>query len=484
MKYTLMLIAAIVLTALGFGVGCTKQASSGNNSASSASSLNPGQQFQAPNISGNLAPMGGGTSLLSISSLTGANSPSNGVLAPATLTLDLTATVDPAGGTLSSVVTIAGGAGVATQVAPMKWNLSFANPVLGTVSIVVKDSAGLSSSLSFVIPVQCSAASMAPIVFPANAISVTAGAGGAGYVNISVTPPSGGSGKGFTYAIDINGDGRMDYYTPNSSGATPIYLNPNPSWQNVYDLYAGSQNITVVAMDNQCQISKTYQQVVNYQSVMPAIQSGALASTSTPYYYIQGKVGPLSSGDTDPADNVNVFDAMDPGQNQDNSGIHVRCGYSWSASGGGVLSLSGFNTYNDGNTNSTTEASLQQSMSISMNIPNDNNASVLSISQLNSPATVNYQTSAAPDGNYIGSIYSGSCTASAYIVKATSEGTCGSSSGMMSGVVTMSGTYSCPSLSAGNKSVSVQNGYFYCQYNTADNCVGGGQEGGNPPPPH
>jgi hypothetical protein len=468
MKY-LMFSMAVVITALG--VGCSKTPSSNSNSAAS---LNPGLAYQSPSITGTLTPMGGGSSS-SISNLLGSSYSINAVTAPATLTLDLSKSSAPSGTAVTSNVTIATG-GTVTALGGQKFSLSFPNPILGAVTIAMTDGLGLTSTVSFNVPVTCNAAALAngPITFSANPITVTAAAS-AGYVNVSVAAPTGGSGSGFMYAIDINGDGRFD-------DQNQTYWSTTPTWSNVYTLYNGTRNVKVTAIDSKCQVEQSVTQAVNFAPILPAMQTGATAQIEG-YYYLQGQVDTLS-GSADTADTVHAYDAMDAG----GQGSHVRCGYNYGSNGQGSLSVNSYNVYSDGGSSSV-EASMAQVMDIAFNVPADTGG-LGTVTQSSTPvSTLTYQTAQSPDGAFSGSSYSNdgnaTCTATAKIVKTPSQGTCATIPNNQLMMIQMSGTYSCSSLSTGgvsSKSVKVTNGYFYCQYDTADNCVGGGQEGGNPPP--
>jgi hypothetical protein len=347
---------------------------------------------------------------------------------------------------------------------------------MGAVTVTVTDSLGLLSTISFNIPVTCDPSKLknGPITYSSNPISVTTGSSGAGYVNVSVAAPAGGSGVGFMYALDVNGDGRFDDYNNQ-------YWSSSPSWQNIYTLYNGTRNVKITAIDNQCLVEQSIVQPINFLPILPAIQSGPTAQPES-YYYLQGKVA-STSGSTDLADNVNPYDAMDSGT----SGNHVRCGYNYGSNGQGSLVVTSYNIYTDGGTSNL--AALYQGMTLGFNVPLDTGG-VGTVNQPSTPiSTLTYQTSQAPDGSIPGTKYTNAsganCTATAVIVKTPSQGTCASIPGNQLMMIQMSGTFSCSSLTNGGsplKTESVNNGYFYCQYDTANNCVGGGGGGGNPPP--
>jgi hypothetical protein len=471
MKILILLIMTVAgITAAG--VGCSNKAASNNNN--SAASLNPGLAFQSPSIDGILTPMGS-SSASSITNLLGSSYSINAVTSPATLTLDLSKSTAPSGTAISANVAIASG-GTVTSLGGMKYTLNFPNPILGAVTITLTDALGLQSKVSFNVPVTCDPNKLTngPITFSGSPISVTAAAS-AGFVNVSVAAPTGGSGSGFMYALDINGDGRFD-------DQNKTYWSTTNSWQNVYTLYDGARNVKVTAIDSKCQVEQSVTQSVNFANILPAMQTGGTAQVES-YYYLQGQVDPATTS-ADPADTVHSYDAMDDGA----QGNHVKCNYNYGSNGQGNLSIQSYNVYSDGGTSSV-EASMAQQMVLGFNVPADTGG-VGTVNQGSTPvSTLTYQTAQSPDGNYSGSLYNkdntANCTATAKIVKTPSQGTCATAPSNQVMMIQMTGTYSCSSLSTGgttSKSVKVTNGYFYCQYDTAQNCVGSGQEGGNPPP--
>ena len=342
------------------------------------------------------------------------------------------------------------------------------------MSLNVTDASGNVSTVAFTLPVSCNSSTYPPIALNMSQMTITAGAGGPGYVNVSIPGATGGSGGAFTYAIDLNGDGRFDDYNQQ-------YWNPSTSFTNMYTLYNGVRTVQVTAFDNNCQFEQTFSKQVDFSQVLPAIQSGTMA-TQTSYYYLQGNVSSLSNS-TDPADNVAPFDGM---ENAVGTPQHVLCSYA-----NGQFNITAANTYADGNTASS-ESLIKQQMELGWAITDPGTAG--SISQNNVPLTnLNYQTAASPDGLYNQYTYQmdTACTANVQVSRQTANQPCAAGqTGSQSPVTTILGTYSCPHLTAPavspdpkSRAVQVTSGYFYCQVAPANNCVGGGQGGGGQPPP-
>ncbi len=450
--------------------------------SSSASSVSPSAQYQAPQVNGVVKNMSDNSVMMNVSSLTSANNLSKPAVAPALVQLDLSKSVAPSGTALTAQVMV--GTVVQTASSPMKYSLNF--PISGSQSITITltDGLGIKSITKFSIPVSCDSSKLPAIALNMGALSITkSGLGGAGFVNVSVPAASGGSGAGFLYAIDLNGDGRYDDFNNN-------YWNSASSWSNMYTLYNGTRTVSVTVYDTGCEFEKTFTAPVNYANILDPIQSGATASTSTPYYYLQANVASASnSGDL--AEGVTPFDAMD--QHLANQVTHVNASYPLSASGpiyNGDFSMQGSNIYSDGNTDSSVESKLMQDMTLGFQVTGDTGAAGTQNFSNVSVSTLNYLTAGDPDGifqQYTYSVNAG-CKANIVITRSQTVTTCTSGSGVVSTQVTISGTFGSCSLSSSTASsptarnLNISNGYFYVQVAPADNCVGGGQEGGTPPP--
>jgi hypothetical protein len=477
MKYSLLIVSTLLSVAV-LGVSCT-----GLQNPNSAGSTSSATQFvQTPIVHCTVTNVGTNNVLMRVDDLTQASNYSVGAIAPATIKVDCGQSASASGGLVNLSLSVNGGSFVPLSSA---YQNIIANPSLEQYSVKATDpGTGAVSTVAFSVPIQCDSTKYPAISLNTAQIAVTAGSS-AGYVNISAPAASGGAGGPYNYAIDINGDGRFDDYKQsywNSASA-----NSSPSWQNVYNLYNGTRSVQITVFDTACQFEKTFQTNVNYLPILPAIQKGAMAAQES-YMYIQGDVATLSNS-TDPADTVSQavnasgpFDAMDDGKEPDGT-QHIRCNYN-----NGVYQMDGFNTYSDGNTTNS-ESLLKQDMSLSWQVNDPGNSG--SITQSNVPLTsMEYLTAEAPDGSASQYTYQmdSSCTANVSVQRSQAVQPCPTGeSGTQSPVTIILGTFSCPKLASTSpdttRSISINNGYFYCQVAPSNNCVGGGQSGGTPPIP-
>jgi hypothetical protein len=465
-------LGAFALMALA--ASCTNKAS--NSSGNSAASV---QAYNSPTAS--CAIMNGSTTLLTVTNLTS----SSPVLftppeAPVSISIDCSKSIPHSPGSSLSGTYSVNGSSTSTSLLNLKSGspIVFGAPGKNSITINLVDSAGLITTVTFSMPVSCNAANYPALKGPTG-VSVSQGSSGPGFFNVALNGAGAGGGGGpYQYAIDLNGDGRFDYYT--AQNATPAYWNTGTSWLNMYNFYGGNRPISIQTYDTACQFLRTDNFAENWSASLLPVQSGAMNAIPPvePYSYLQANVS-SGSGSTDPAEAVSPFNA------QDTTGSRVTCNFSEQGSNGVAstwsYTIQATNYYNDGV--STDQGALTESMTLAMQ-GNVSNLGPVSVPM----QSVSYQTQASMNGVYQQYSYnmpSAGCTAFVQVIPGAVPGPCPSGeTGVAWGGGTVMGTFSCDGMAStpSGRSLNLDKGYFYCPFIQGSSCVGGGQEGGGPPP--
>lgn len=468
-----------------FAANCTKQSSSSNNSAAG------NQSYQSP--SGSCQISNNGTVLLTVTN-SGLSQNFNGLFQPPqapgipTFNCSGSASHAPAPqNVLSATYSVNGGPATAfnngLQASGAVLNAYFANPGANTVVITLMDGAGLQTVMTFQLPVSCNPASY-PNFFGAgggpSGVNVAAGANGPGWFNFTLQGGASGGKGPYVYAMDFNGDGRMDF----NDTSTPVYWSsPGAAplgWWDIYNFYSGTRPVVVQSYDQGCQFLRTDTFSVNWAPLLPAQTGWPTVPASQPAYsYLQANVSP-GAGNTppDPAETVTPFNA------QDATATRVSCQFSEQGNNGVptayLYNIAAVNTYSDGV--QADQGPLTESSSLSFQ------ASPVNTLQTGLPLqSVTYQTSASFNGQYQQYAYNMGntpCTVNVIFLPGA-PGPCQGTgqTGLTWGGGTATGTFSCDGMQSnpGGRTLNLDQGYFYCAFAAGSSCVGGGQEGGSSP---
>lgn len=475
-----IVVGLLVLIALPIFIGqaCGTSDSTKSFKQSSLSSLDSGITSDKPILDCSVINTANNAVISRITDLSSSSSyPLNPPSAPVSVRIDCASSSSTVGGSLS--FTFKDG-GVVIPSSGAVANTSFASPRVAAITVEIRDSkTSAVNSKAFNLPVACNPASYAPLTVNGSALSITAAAQ-PGYVNINFAGVASGGTGNYAYAIDLNGDGRFDHYNQN------LYSSVS-SFSNMYTLFAGARNVGIRVLDTGCQFLASGTKNVNFTtaSLLPALETGAMA-TEKPYYYIQGNVVRSVASDTDLANNVSPFQSVEApplsGKRK-----HVACSYNKnSMAGKGTFEIKGINSYSEGASETSSSAELVQGTKFTVsNITDDGGTG-----PYQATATMDnfsYQSAASQDGGASQYIFNmrTPCSVTTRIVRAQAAVPCQSGEGIDSPAVQIFGVYSCPLLQTSNgaKSVSMTNGYFFCEVAPADGCIGGGGQGGGGEPP-
>ncbi len=298
---------------------------------------------------------------------------------------------------------------------------------------------------------------------------------------------------GLVYQFDFNGDSQID---PIKVGNTNT-LSSSASIADVYNMYGKARNVAVEVI-NQCGRSKTF--ISNQSFDQKLIPDGGSASPMA-FYYIQASVSAANASSNDSANDLlyggnasqrNTADVLATYDSNVDQFRHVICEYNQVSAGSATFKITGLNNYAADTNDTANSSAVPYDHNLSLTVANiaDDEMSNMAATSFDSAAGVIKVTSAGYKVSAIDKAASSDTyiTSNGCQVKLTVQhgppGACtGGTTGIILPAVSIYGDYSCPSLPAATgKSVQLKNGHFFCQRGPDPQCVGGGQEGGGPPP--
>ena len=282
----------------------------------------------------------------------------------------------------------------------------------------------------------------------------------------------------FSVAFDFNGDGAFDPKTTKDLndiwGVIGEY-----TFSDVYTVFAteNRSNRTIgVKIRNACEEEAFFQAPVAFPMSNIA-RNNASKATAKPYHYLQADIiGAVED---------NLF--MEQRQNAeylatwypDDSIKRVDCDYKVS-NGKATFTMSAYHQYK-------TYDYTQHGMSIKMeNIPDNKVNGTVAFSNANgvTMSSTNYKTSSIDDAILEQNFSKvGGCDVRIAVTHAIAVKPCSSGPSAESDTITLMGEFACPLLQSGSDQVQANNGKFYCEVSTSNQCVGGGGGGGGNPPP-
>ncbi len=360
---------------------------------------------------------------------------------------------------------------------PLTGNLRFDATLRRTMAIRAIDPQGRSADKAFNLEVDCANAT-APDVSNA-AINVVAGAR-VNHFAVSVGGVSDASGTQLQYAYDFNGDGDFD---PLDRRSFNVWTNLT-SLPDVYIANGGTNYQVKARVKNGCGVEADIVSRVNID-----VQTFADAEPSSPqdHWLIEGDISGINTANAQRANNETGV-SMYPDERDDDL---MDCDYNRNGAVA-TFAISGKNYYQDESDYTGSEGVYKHGLSLSVqNIPDTGANGLQSFTEANGISVRNAQYSVStvdetPAQALLNENYNknGDCDVTLNMVRATAVTPCNDGSSVESVAIQIYGEYSCPQMrSTSGRTISVNNGKYFCEWAMADSCVGGGGGGGGEPPP-
>lgn len=347
------------------------------------------------------------------------------------------------------------------------------------MALKVVDTGGKERIKTFTLVVECVEA-QAPVL-DVSKINITPSSK-LNFFNYSVGAGAVTGGSDFQFAWDFNGD----YVFDSVSLTDPNNIwTPNPTLNNIYSPFvteASASRQISIRVKNNCEKESSYTFAAHFPGDNIARNASSQA-TVKPYFYLQSDITGVSSADlVDQRKNADLLVTQYP---EDAALKRIECDYKKTRiDSPAVFTMKAYNRYKTG-------SDFQHGMEIQINNINDDlstGTQEISGAVLQS---AKYRASAADDG-IISELYDKktACTLTMRIIRQVSVTPCADDKKdqadyMEAQAITILGEYSCPTLTDAvtAKSVKADNGKFFCQVASGNQCVGGGGGGGGAPPP-
>jgi hypothetical protein len=345
-----------------------------------------------------------------------------------------------------------------------------------TMALRATDQEGLNADKVFSLIVQC-AEELLPTL-ATGSVQVEANANKLNRFNYTITTSGVGGGAAFEYSWDFDGDTVFDPFDPSQDNATWTQAT---TLTDVYTPFAGQRHI-FLKIRNSCQYESAHTVQLNFEMENIERVPASLA-TQQPYYYLQSDISGEPSDD--PRHNADYLVTW----YSDDSPQRVKCDYKFSRVGEpAVFTLNSSNTYkNDAgnNDNFITEQDIRVT-----GIQDTGSQGLQSFSDAVLDE-ISYRVPAADDGRPSDQFEKdAACSLALRVSRAAAIVPCAENEQnnadfQEADVVTILGEFQCPQLAHASKDLTIQaeNGKFYCQVASQNQCIGGGGGGGGGVPP-
>ncbi|MCB0384344.1 MAG: hypothetical protein KDD43_03050 [Bdellovibrionales bacterium] len=366
---------------------------------------------------------------------------------------------------------------------PFDFNLTLA---AGNKTMALKavDGDGLATVKTFAINAQC--ANGAKPVINASMVSITAESKH-NFYTFSVPNGAVSGGKDFQFAWDFNGDGVFDPFDLNSSAGA--IWNDSPVSQGIYSVFASAgshRRVALLRVRNGCNMESDTVQVEMANELPNIARTPESQAVKKGYYYLQSDIRSdsiASSAAPTLKQRVNgpFLGTWYPGDKEK----RVICSYNFEKlTSKASFTIQGLNWYTGGLQMDTGNQFIHGMEIRVNNIPDNGSSASQTYTQSDGVQlhSASYRVSAGDDGithenfNRIDQ----ACTIEITVQRDEGVMPCSSNSDKVEFTPTTAtiilGEFQCPTLtnSSTGKSVSAQNGKFYCEVAPVDQCVGAG----------